>query len=72
MNAAQAVRESEQGTNEIRIVTSTDATGNAVIEVRDNGAGVPADIRDRIFEPFFTTKPNLGSGLGLSQHVVSS
>ena len=66
MNAAQALRESEQATNEIRIVTSTDATGNAVIEVRDNGVGVPADISDRIFEPFFTTKPNLGSGLGLS------
>jgi PAS domain S-box-containing protein len=66
MNAAQALRESEQATNEIRIVTRTDANGNAVIEVRDNGAGVPADISDRIFEPFFTTKPNLGSGLGLS------
>ena len=66
MNAAQAVRESEQATNEIRIVTRTDGDGNAVIEVRDNGPGVPADISDRIFEPFFTTKPNLGSGLGLS------
>jgi CheY-like chemotaxis protein len=66
MNAAQAVRESEQATNEIRISTSTDAIGNAVIEVRDNGVGVPGDISDRIFEPFFTTKPNLGSGLGLS------
>jgi nitrogen-specific signal transduction histidine kinase/CheY-like chemotaxis protein len=66
LNAAQALRESEQATNEIRIVTSTDAAGNAVIEVRDNGAGVPADISGRIFEPFFTTKPNMGSGLGLS------
>jgi two-component system, cell cycle sensor histidine kinase and response regulator CckA len=66
MNAAQALRDSDQATNEIRIVTSTDATGNAVIEVRDNGVGVPPDISDRIFEPFFTTKPNLGSGLGLS------
>jgi two-component system cell cycle sensor histidine kinase/response regulator CckA len=66
MNAAQAVRESEQATNEIRLVTGTDANGNAVIEVRDNGPGVPADITERIFEPFFTTKPNMGSGLGLS------
>jgi PAS domain S-box-containing protein len=66
MNAAQALSESEQATNEIRIVTNTDTSGNAVIEVRDNGPGVPANIADRIFEPFFTTKPSMGSGLGLS------
>jgi PAS domain S-box-containing protein len=67
LNAAQAVRESDQAKNEIRIVTSTDAEGRAVIEFHDNGVGVPADIADRIFEPFFTTKPvSVGSGLGLS------
>jgi PAS domain S-box-containing protein len=38
-----------------------------VIEVRDTGHGIPAEIRDRIFEPFFTTKEvGKGTGLGLS------
>jgi len=43
------------------------------VRVRDSGAGIPADRRDRIFEPFFTTKPEgRGTGLGLflSRDVV--
>jgi signal transduction histidine kinase len=42
--------------------------GDAVeICVRDNGIGVPAEIRDKLFQPFFTTKPaGEGTGLGLS------
>jgi PAS domain S-box-containing protein len=41
------------------------ATQTLVIDVADNGKGVPADLTDRIFNPFFTTKPQ-GSGLGLA------
>lgn len=39
-------------------------TPSVVIDVEDNGPGVPTDLRDRIFNPFFTTKVT-GSGLGL-------
>ena len=38
-----------------------------VISVKDNGSGIPDEIKDKIFQPFFTTKPTgSGTGLGLS------
>ncbi|HSU68464.1 MAG TPA: ATP-binding protein, partial [Tepidisphaeraceae bacterium] len=40
-----------------------------VVRVIDNGAGIPAQIRERIFDPFFTTKP-MGQGTGLGLDIV--
>jgi PAS domain S-box-containing protein len=66
VNAAQAFPESVES-NEIRIVTFTDASGSAVIEIQDTGRGIPAECLPHIFEPFFTTKAvGDGTGLGLS------
>jgi signal transduction histidine kinase len=51
--------------NEGRIVVRTSRKdGWAMIQVRDTGPGIPAEIRDQVFEPFFTTKAR-GGGLGL-------
>lgn len=50
------------------VTVSTKNLGNRIeISVKDNGPGIPDDIKDKIFQPFFTTKPTgKGTGLGLS------
>ena len=48
-------------------VTARDLGEAVEIRVRDNGTGIPPEIRDKLFQPFFTTKPTgEGTGLGLS------
>jgi C4-dicarboxylate-specific signal transduction histidine kinase len=48
-------------------VTAQRVGTSAVIDVDDEGAGVPPELCERVFEPFFTTKPpGQGTGLGLS------
>jgi signal transduction histidine kinase len=64
INAAQAL---PRGGGEIRVVTRMHDATRAVVEVHDNGCGIPAEHLERVFEPFFTTKPvGEGTGLGLS------
>jgi len=63
-NAFQAVKGLESP--EVTVKTQM-KDGMVEISVRDNGPGIPDDIKDKIFQPFFTTKPTgEGTGLGLS------
>jgi len=53
------------GKGEIKIKTYVDDQ-RVIVEITDNGPGIPEEIQSRIFEPFFTTKaPGHGTGLGL-------
>jgi signal transduction histidine kinase len=57
-----------QGKGEITLRTYEEKD-QVVVEIVDNGPGIPKDIQSRIFEPFFTTKPP-GQGTGLGLHVT--
>jgi two-component system, NtrC family, sensor kinase len=63
-------RAQENGDGSFRplLTVKTRDAGDAVeIRVRDNGNGIPPEIKDKLFQPFFTTKPTgEGTGLGLS------
>ena len=62
-NALQAL--SGEGQGEIRIEAREAERGAIVVDVSDNGKGMPAEVAENVFVPFFTTKQD-GSGIGLS------
>lgn len=62
MNAVQAMLNNENPKLVIKLETFGD---DVMLSIKDNGSGMPEEVKKRIFEPFFTTKPK-GTGLGLA------
>jgi PAS domain S-box-containing protein len=67
LNACHAMPEERASANAVHIAVRAEPGERAVLEVCDNGTGIPPEVLPRIFDPFFSTKPRgVGMGLGLS------
>lgn len=53
------------GFNGLVVICLSVEAENVVIEVRDNGGGIPTEYNDKVFEPYFTSKADKGTGIGL-------
>jgi signal transduction histidine kinase len=69
-NGIQAIPENKKGKIEIWIEKKND---KAIIGIKDNGSGIPVELRDKLFSPSFTTKTSgMGLGLAIVKNIVEN
>jgi signal transduction histidine kinase len=68
-NALDAVDDISDGRKPLLKIRTAREGDLALVEITDNGNGIPADVASRVFDPFFTTKPQ-GEGTGLGLDMV--
>ncbi len=66
LNLVINARDAMQGKGKIHLRAGVDEAGMVVLEVQDEGSGIPEEHLGRVFEPFFSTKGAQGNGLGLA------
>lgn len=73
-NSLEAMRDAQTNQPAITICTQTDnSKGKFIININDNGPGIPADIILKITEPYFTTKPyGMGMGLAICRTIIQA
>jgi PAS domain S-box-containing protein len=73
INAFDAMRETPVSRRKVVIATQSNGDATVWTSVRDYGAGISEEMRDRLFDPFFTTKSEgLGMGLAIVRSIVES
>ena len=73
-NALDALEQARTPEPRVRVLAGENLAGSQVwLRVRDNGPGIPAEVRERIFDPFYTSKQGgTGLGLALSRKLVEA
>ena len=67
LNSIYSIKEKYSNNEGLIEISSKKINSNVIIKIKDNGMGIPEEIKNLIFNPFFSTKPiGKGTGLGLS------
>jgi signal transduction histidine kinase len=73
VNAVQAMSGASDGTRELVIATSADASNGILVSLRDSGPGLDPASLERLFDAFYTTKSSgLGMGLSICRSIIEA
>ncbi len=72
-NAFDAMRDTPVSSRKVEVATERNDDGMIRVSVRDHGAGIPDEARERLFDQFFSTKEQgLGMGLAIVRSIIEA